>query len=226
MNSKTGKFGMMALVGVALLVLGGLVGCGEDRSPVSHEASAVDPYAVEVLVLASSPEEALRAAKLTQDGRTVSDLFDKHGSIEIFEAEEQGVEDDLRVTFSVLPGALQVSEFISMTVFGQSLSNIVAAFQPSGLVFKKEAVLGIGLGIERVDMPLSSLQVWHIHGDGSVEEARITGIRWYDLEEDGEVNDSGDIGEGEDWGDNDVNFIAVEIAVPGFSRYSMGGGDP
>ena len=217
------KYKRTVILGVLLALLIG--GCGADRSPVGNETSAVDPYAVEVLVLASSPEEALRAAKLAEEGRTVSELFDKWGSIEIFEPEEQGIEDDLRVTFSVLPGALPVAETISMTVYGQNLSNIVAAFQPSGLVFKKEAILEVGLGIERVDMPLSALQVWHIHGDGSVEQARITAIRWYHWEE-GELSDSGNIESGEDWDDNDANYIAVEISVPGFSRYSLGGGDP
>jgi len=206
---------------LALLV----VGCGEDRSPVSPEASAVDLYAVEVLVLAAYPEEALRAAKLTQDGQTVSDLFDKSGSIEIYEAEGQGVKDDLRVTFSVLPGALPSAEFISMTVFGQSLSNIVAAFQPSGLVFRKEAVLELGLGIERMDMSLSSLLVWHIHGDGSVEQARIIAIHQY-VEENGELREVNVTSDIADMDEDDADFITIEIAVPGFSRYALGGGGP
>jgi len=207
-------FGILTLVFLAS-------GCGMDQSPVAPEEAAVAPAPTTGLVLAFSPETARQAAAklatIPPEGRSKSEIFGASATeLEIKDKNGWGYKDDLKVKFSTRDGALDSEVEITMTVYGNVLSEIVAAFQPGGLIFLRPATLELELGADLVDLPLDNLQVWHIHDDGTVEEAEILSIRGYDEDDEEWVEENLD----------GADFVNIEVVVPGFSRYSPGGGDP
>lgn len=105
----------------------------------------------------------------------------------------------LRAEFKVPKGALDERVPISMTLVGNTLEDLVVEFAPAGLVFKKGAILTLKVGKRRAPANLDGMEVLHIHEDGTVERAR-----WkYDVKE--------------------LGFV-IDMGVPGFSKYSSGGG--
>ena len=104
--------------------------------------------------------------------------------------------------FEIQAGALDEDTQIDMTVSGTSLDDLVVAFAPAGLTFNIPAQLTIKVAVNKVEVLPESFMVKHIHGDGTVEEA-VVGK--YGLERSG-------------------LYYKFVIEVPGFSRYSMGGG--
>ena len=196
---------MKRSIGLFILFIGlSLIGCGGERSPMAQDQSSI-PVVEGRMVLSFSPDAAQRAGKLAQEGqgRQVNAVFaSQGGSMEIFE--DQGTppkKDDLRSQFSVPEDGVTGPVEISMTVYGQSLSELLFQFTPSGLVFNSDAQLEILIGKDWVDLPLDDLVAYHEHEDGTVEYAQIVMV--------------------EDWGAE----TRILISIPGFSRYSMGGGE-
>lgn len=112
-----------------------------------------------------------------------------------------GASDDLVVDFVVPERALDEPTRIKVTLHGDRLENLAIEFAPAGLVFNTPAELWIKIGKGRVhSSDLEDLLILHQYEDGKVEE--------YGVEVDEE--------EEKYW---------LLIKVPGFSRYSMGGGE-
>lgn len=211
--------------GVILVATAALLGgCAVDQAPLApeEEAQVAAPENGRFL-LAFSPEAAQRAAKLTAipaDGRSAEDWFDATGgTLVVHEANTPELTDDLLVRFWVPEGALEEGAdptstnyatgdiadpdevLITMAVFGNTLSELIVDFGPGGLLFDPNSWLSLSLGWDLVDIPAEGLVVWHIHDDGMIEQAEVV-VR---------QTDSG---------------IKIHVVVPGFSRYSMGGGGP
>ena len=109
--------------------------------------------------------------------------------------------DGIKVMFQVPKGAVPNKVNIDMTVTGNKANNLEVAFGPAGLVFKKTCWLKITLQPSALNIPLHKLQPYHVHGDGTVDDA---GIETVTLHDDGSVS--------------------IKIAVNGFSRYGLSGG--
>ena len=225
MNRRIGKFGMMALIGVALLVLAGLVGCGTDQSPMASqdEAQLVPAEGKSVLTFSTDAFQpaAKKGKKDKEDEEAEEDEEDEEaeddekaegeeksakkkigkrgGSLKVDLRNERGGQDDIKVKFTVPKDALEENEEISMTVTGTTLSDLVIVFTPSGLIFREDARLDIKLGKDLVDLELDELVVAHTDVNGTVTLFGLV------VKEDDEVE--------------------ISIRVPGFSRYSLGGGE-
>lgn len=190
-----------ALIAAATLT----IGCGTENSPVASNEPTITHTEDGRTLFSFSPQATQQAAKTTAipaEGRTISKVFDaNHNGMEIFD--NNGTDhqlDDIIVFFTIPDHALDHSVEISMTVYGNTLEDMVIAFEPGGLNFLHHATLGLHLGHNLVHTPLDQLAAWHEHDDGSVEEADIFWLRVTHAK------------------------VKMKIAVPGFSRYSPGGG--
>ncbi|MFH1568421.1 MAG: hypothetical protein ABIL09_10540 [Gemmatimonadota bacterium] len=187
----------LALVAAALLV-----GCGESAPSAPAAAVVTQPEGGQVL-LAFSAEAAQGVGKIAtaNDALTASAKINSQGGvIEIVAPAEAEAAHRLAVTFTVPPLALRSATIISMAVYGQTLSELLVGFEPGGLVFLTDASLGLSVGAARVDVPVADIIVLHIHDDGTVETVGFQA---------GWTNDS---------------LYQIQVAVPGFSVYSLGGG--
>lgn len=121
------------------------------------------------------------------------------GKIEIRdEGSRNGSHDDQRIRFHVPEGSLTEATLISMTVFGNTLSTLVIAFEPDNTAFDPPAKLQVHLGKDLIDIDVDGLYARHIHGSGESENVK--------------VKTSGKVKK---------NFM-FEIDIFGFSRYSLG----
>lgn len=199
-------------------LLAAAIGCGTDRSPVSYEdpAETAPPSGRHFIAFSSAAAEAAgKVAAIPEEGVSISDWFGyAGGKFDIAEPNGHGHADDLEVGFWVPVGAVggtnaadpfaptdtaADSVYITMTVYGNTLSTLIVEFEPDGFEFVIPALLGLRLGWDLVDMDLDDLVVWHIHGDGTAEPAEIEIIK------------------------SDRN-ATILVDVPGFSKYSGGGG--
>jgi hypothetical protein len=208
-----------------------LAACGVENAPTA--GSGPVPLDGQFL-LTFSPDTAQRVAKLAaipEEGRSDSKVFDLTGGQITIRDRAAKEKKRLITTLAVPPLAVAEPVLITMTVYGNTLSELVIAFAPEGLIFSLPASLQIEIGRKRVDLPLDQLIAWHIHGDGSAEQARILSVHLCEDgdpvdEEDGEEDESG--GDKGDKGDKDdgvdCDSARILISVPGFSRYSLGGG--
>ena len=167
---------------LSLIVLAG--GCGMDHSPLA------------------GGETTVAAKPIPPTGRTVSALFDASGgSFQVFESNGSGPKDNLLVEFVVPKNALNQPETITMTVNGETLSELAIEFQPGGLEFNTGAELTVRVGAGLVDVQqVESLQVYHRYEDGTVEESIV------------HVNEP----------NSHQQSVSIYVVIPGFSRYSMG----
>ena len=197
----------LAILTSTLLAATLTIGCGtEYHSPVASNPEPTFTQAEDGRTFITfSPQAQHRAAKVSAipaQGRTVSKVFDaNHNAFEIFDA--NGTDhrlDDITVFFTVPDHALDHPVEITMTVYGNTLEEMVVVFEPGGLTFLHHATLGVFMGHNLVHTPHNQLKAWHEHGDGSVEEANIFWLKVTDAK------------------------VKMKIAVPGFSRYSPGGG--
>ena len=211
MNKHLLKPILLATLTTALL----LGGCGTDRSPV---AAGNQPTIVQTedgrTLLAFSPAALQRAAKIATTGnphkadtpRTVSGLIKVNpgGAIVVQEdMDNGGPHNDFRIALEV--GRNQVAEnvVITMTVYGSTLEDLVVGFDPGGFAFVKPAKLSITVGKERYTAIPEGVTVQHEYSDGTVEAITVTHLL---VQKDG-------------------GRINIKLDVPGFSRYSMGGGE-
>lgn len=189
------------LVAATVLIL---PGCGTGHSPVA--STDIQPQIIEAdgrSLLSFGAAGAQRAAKIATiptEGVTVSDLFGlTGGTIQVKDDNGNGPKDDLRVTFTVPDNALNLPTNITMTVYGNTLEDLVVEFQPSGLVFLQDAELDLRFGTDLVSTPFNQIVVWHEYSDGTVVPATFSKY-------------------------NSGNIIRLKIDIPGFSKYSSGGG--
>ncbi len=196
------------ILGIAPLLLGLFLatGCGIDHSPMTQDTQdeqllQAQEEGQSVLTF-SSLEGAAKIARGDKADETLEDsevIGPRGDKLEVEDKGGRGGKDDLKVTFSVPKKALEKEVEITMWVYGRTLSELVVAFEPSGLVFLKDAKLQIHLGKDLVDLDLSHLEGTHHYGDGSSEEAEI------------QVEKAGG------------GAYNVNVRIPGFSRYTLGG---
>jgi len=200
------RFAGLAALTVLIMALAGLLaGCGMDHSPVAQDETTIASTPEGPMRLAFSPEAARRAAKIAQEGRSVSEVIGAEGGkLVVIDKHGPGKADNLRVRLKVLENTLVEPVPITMTVYGKYLSELVVAFEPGGLQFLEPARLRIRMGPELDDLSPgeSEITLWHIYEDGTVEETEIRGQR---VTQDG--------------------YRVIRANIPGFSRYSPGGGD-
>ena len=136
------------------------------------------------------------------NGRSVTKTIGAKGGLIQLQVNVGGkARDDLAVGLAVPYGALSEDISITMTVYGNTLSDLVVDFDPGGLAFAKHAVMDLQLGSDLVDIALDDLHLLHIHDDGTAEDAGILATV--------------------EWGKNTTHIV---VSVPGFSRYGLSGG--
>lgn len=180
-------------------------GCGTETSPVASTEPTVTHSADGRTFISFAPEGARRAAKLANeaplmgtDTRLVE--TNKGKNFKVQNSALSGAKNRYLMTFHVEPNSVTEDVNITMEAYGETLSELVIAFAPGGLEFLNEAELVIRLGVNRIDLNPATLVINHEHETGSSEVATITELK---------VN---------------KDDIIVKVAVPGFSRYSGGGG--
>lgn len=196
---------------LALLVVAFVAGCGEDRSPARSDENTVSNAPDDRTWLVFSPEVLARAGKesvldkvilLPEEGLTTSTLMGPTGGmLALTVTNTHGPKNDIKVAFSVPEGALNAPVEISMQVSGSCLEDLVIAFAPGGLEFLVDAELDIRVGKDLVGNKIERIKVLHVYADGKVEDAELY-----------LASDSGKA----------FRFV---VAIPGFSRYSMAGGN-
>lgn len=215
------------LLTAVLLALGALVaGCSTGNSPVASAPDEAQAGAGPVY-LALTPgglRPVGKPAAIPDEGLSVSRTFwpGKSGSMLVQDLQGKGVRDDLQVEFRVGSGSLTEATTISMTVYGNTLSDLILAFEPSGLVFADAAQIRVAIGAKRVDrslldlvglvLPFSGLEAEHTTSDGETDSARITSVRTF-------IKLLFATVETFDLLLYDYAVICVE--VPGFSRYGL-----
>lgn len=216
-----------ALAFSALSILALVAGCGEvsptaPESPTLTQAPDGTTYLTFSAQALEQVERAGKLATIPADGKTVSKTFypDKTSSMKIQDLNGWGYKDDLEVEFTVRAGELAEPTTITMTVYGNKLSDLVLAFQPGGLVFIHPAQLMVRIGAQRVDrslldlqallLPFADLEAYHDH-DGTVEEARITSVMTYIYL----------LTEIETLNLLLYDYARIYVEVPGFSRYGL-----
>lgn len=193
------------LISSAFLTAGlALSGCGTDVSPVASTdaASPQDAGLSFIHITAPGQQAAAKIADLPLID-SVTQVFDAQGGAFGIELPTTPTPlDDIAFDFVVPQNGLDHAETITMSILGTDFSNLVAAFDPSGLVFLQAANLRVTIGKALTDatqQELEDMTIYHEHHDGTVEIAthwvEQTGAQWI-----------------------------IVIEVPGFSRYSGGGG--
>lgn len=176
-------------------------GCSSDTSPT---AAAVTQNEDGRTFVSFSSDALVHAGKVAAipfaEGETVSELFTAKGGGKLGFADDNrsGSGDDVGVTFRVSRKALDADVTIHMTVYGNTMSNLVVAFEPGGLIFREDAELEIQLGADLIDLDTKSIVVHHTYNDGTVEEAVVYSSEYSE------------------------KAFKIKVAVPGFSRYSLG----
>ena len=177
------------------------------KSPRADSAAAPTTEGPIYLVFsAQAAQQAAKIAAIPPEGRSVTKLVTPSKSKKLTVTDkEEGKENALKVTLAIDENAVAEPVQVTMTVYGNTLNELVVAFEPGGLTFLAPATLKIDLGGERIDIPLSEITAYHAQADGSVEEAGIVSVRT--------------------WGDDDdIDRIVIKVAVPGFSRYCLSKG--
>ncbi len=193
MFSKIFKRTMVGALTLGLALV--LNGCGQiDQTSVASDVAQAEG----ISYIAFSPQAPFRATKYNDGGILIdSKLIGAAGeTLYVEDLGGSGKADDLALHFEVFAGGLDSEHQITMTVTKGTLSQVVAAFQPVGLNFLIDSELQFIVGSDLVDVDLSSLIAWHIHGDGTAEHAKM-------------------------WAEVVGSQTIVHVKVPGFSRYSI-----
>lgn len=227
MVSRHHSFALPSVLAFLLTgVLALTTGCGEGKAPLAPESTTFDQASGGIVYLTFSPEALERVGKIATipaAGKTTSKTFypDQTASMKIQDLNGSGTRDDLEVEFTVAAGDLSKRKTITMTVYGNKLSDLVLAFEPDGLVFNHPAKLAVKIGVERIDrslldlqallLPFASLQAYHDH-DGTVDSAVITSVKTYTyLPLLGETETPPPL----------YDYARIKVDVPGFSRYGL-----
>lgn len=150
-----------------------------------------------------------RQAKL--EAKDLENRFDSKeigphgGSLRVGSLMGAGGQDNIRAVLKVPNGALAEPLELTMELQGSTLSTINIVFGPA-LVFDLPATLVIHLGRKAIDLDLDAVVALHVSDD-------LDGDGQPDLVEEVPIRMA-----------HGVLGLELQIAVPGFSRYSMGGG--
>ena len=204
---------VLALVGVV-----SAVGCGDlARTPMTSEQAGGTPQTgllgesstLVLLPRGLPPQQVLRrlakpAGEPALYTQTASAWFSPEapGGLKVFFNPYAG-DGQVQVqsaVFEVPARGVNQKVEISMTAFsGVLLNDIQFQFSPSGLVFNTPATLTMALSGDVDKEELYGLTVYHISSDGTVTEAAVQ----YSM----------------------TKGCTLILEIPGFSRYSLGGGD-
>jgi len=188
---------------LSLLVVVGLVsGCGVDQSPVAVSDEGAEPAAKKKQP--PGQEKGSSTADLSaEEARSVSEWVKPRGKTQLHIEDLNAfssADDNLYVNLVVPSRAVSKRVQVTMTVYGNYLSDLVIVFQPGGLVFDQDAELEVGMSAGLVDIDTETLQVWHEYEDGTVEKTTVTATKTY---QDG--------------------YFEFKAVVSGFSRYGLRG---
>lgn len=197
---------------VCAVALTALIGCGSEKAPLASadENATLEQSAAPAYISFGAPGSAkIAVVKRTEK---VSGWFfqDQWGSIEY--SDWSWGDDDTngsiilkRAWFAVEWGGIHEATEISMTAsWGKRVKDVSIAFTPSGLDFSPPSTLEITLHGPLQDSMFNQ-QVYHTDSNGHTSQLAIAEIRK-------ERNDG-----------NNSQWVIV-IKIPGFSRYSLGGG--
>jgi hypothetical protein len=161
-------------LGLVAFVLA-VAGCGE-RAPLA--AVPVDPGpAARPVVFCEETGGPPTPIYESASSRTVSGwVGSAGGSLRVLDIADEP-RNSLIAEFTVPAGALDQARRLTLTVHGETLSELEVEFEPGGLRFARMADLRLRVGFDRVDLDEGDLKVWHIFDDGSREEARVEAIR-------------------------------------------------
>ena len=197
-------------------------GCGVEKAPLSVDGEsaemAVAPQGQSFIVFNPLVAEAA-GKKIKNEDKKIKDKFNHRGGELVIEEEMD--DDDNRwsgdrrrgdrrqrgeakkiVDFQVKKNAIARGEDveIEMELWGDYASEMVVGFTPSGYQFQEDCVLEIEIKGDWVDLTEDQIQALHISASGQIESAQILKIKVDDDE------------------------LKIRIRIPGFSRYSIGGG--
>ena len=190
---------------LALLAACWLSACGDQAAPTASVEPAFkkpvfQPNSEILSTVDASTVDIDCAVRIIgeRDVRTVHGEIGPCGGEIVMDATGGRPQDNMRITFTVPPGALDEIIPITMVVHGDLLSELVTEFSPSGLLFSPWATLHHHLGTERVDVDPATLTAVHIYSDGT------------EVEVDSAVNHVGS-----------SKSVQIWVDVPGFSRYGL-----
>ena len=143
--------------------------------------------------------EALRRTSKRREALIVSPEMENLEAIRLTERNGDGPEDDITVRLAVPVGSVESEVMITMSLYGNSLSGLVAVFEPAGLSFVKKPKLAFWLGRAVVDIPQDEILAYHVFGDGETQPMEIIAIEENEIE---------------------IGFI---LRISGFSRYGLCG---
>lgn len=200
LNHRLLRMSLFLVFGAFMLAVSG---CGSERTPIaaSQEQLVPNPQGPSYLVLSGEAFERA-GKKIKNQGKKIRDTFShKGGELEIVE-EDKDLDAKMEIKFKVKKGALpeDAETEIEMMIFGDYASEMVIGFTPSGIVFEKDCELEIKIKGAWVDLSEEQIEALHFSSYGEVENAEIKKIDVKDDE------------------------LTIKIKIPGFSRYSMGGG--
>lgn len=171
----------MRMTFLALAMMPLLSGCGTDHSANSVDEATITQAPDGTAYLTFSPQATQRAAKLATipaEGLSNSKNIkpDKKAYLDVSDINTKNKDDILKVRLNVPKNGVASEVTVVMTVYGNTLSELIVAFEPGGLVFLIDAVLELELGPNRIDMPLSDLEAYHTYDDGTEVPATIVSI--------------------------------------------------
>lgn len=137
-----------------------------------------------------------------RERRTVKPDSDRE--LKIKKEQQAGSEDDIEVRFKVPKGAVMEEVDIAMTILGDDMASLIIAFEPQGLMFDELAVLKLKIGGDLYEQLPDDLIVNHIYKNEA----------GYEIEEELDILKLKE----------KKSSLEIWFYVPGFSRYSMGGG--
>jgi hypothetical protein len=190
---------------LALILTASISFAAEEANWGTIKQHMADGSAAKRTIQSTSILTATDESTTTTRSRTVSQWFafeDDQGGIKVIEQNGKGLQDNLSVTFTVPEQGVAEPVEITMTVIGQTLSELVVAFEPGGLVFLQEAQLTIEIGMDLVDVDFAGLTVYHQYSDGTREETTLLNLQ---TKANGQV-------------------LQIQASVPGFSRYGLRSG--
>lgn len=196
-------------------------GCSVEQTPLAaggEDAAMATAEQGQSYIIFNPLVAEAAGKKIKNQGKKIKDNFNHRGGELVIEEEWEGDDDDgdnrrgrrgnkegeakKRVGFKVKKNAIAKGEEIeiAMEIWGDYASEMVIGFTPSGYEFKEDCVLEIEIKGDWVDLTEEQIQALHISASGQVESAQILRV---------EVDD---------------DELKIRIRIPGFSRYSMGGG--
>lgn len=214
LGNKGLRWGLLCSFALYMIIV---TGCGVEQAPLAagDEQAEMAAAAPGQSFIVFNPLVAERAAKkIKNQGKKIKDKFSHKGGELVIEEEweedDEGKDDDgdnegeakKKVEFKIAKKAIPAGEDveIAMEIWGDYASEMVIGFTPSGYQFAEDCVLEIEIEGDWVDLTEDQIQALHISANGQIESAHILKVK---------VDD---------------DKLKIRIRIPGFSRYSMGGG--